>query len=169
MNDLKSAKAIVIGGGFGGIASALRLKKLGYHTTLIDNNAMLGGRAQVYKDKDFKYDAGPTVITAPILFDELFELFGKNRTDYVEFLPVKPWYKFMFSDNEHLNYGGTLEETLDEIKRISPPDVDGYKKLLKISKDIFDIGYTKLADQPFHKISTMIAQIPHLILSLIHI
>ena len=163
MNDLKSAKAIVIGGGFGGIASALRLKKLGYHTTLIDNNAMLGGRAQVYKDKDFKYDAGPTVITAPILFDELFELFGKNRADYIEFLPVKPWYKFMFSDNEYLNYGGTLEETLNEIKRISPPDVDGYKKLLKISKDIFDIGYTKLADQPFHKISTMIAQIPHLI------
>ena len=77
---------------------------------------MLGGRAQVYKDKDFKYDAGPTVITAPILFDELFELFGKRRSDYVEFLPVKPWYKFMFSDNEYLNYGGTLEETLNEIK-----------------------------------------------------
>ena len=68
-----------------------------------------------------------TVITAPILFDELFELFGKRRSDYIEFLPVKPWYKFMFSDNEYLNYGGTLEETLNEIKRISPPDVDGYK------------------------------------------
>ena len=163
MSDLNSDTAIVIGGGFGGIASALRLKKLGYRTTLIDNNPMLGGRAQVYKDKNFKYDAGPTVITAPILFDELFELFGKNRSDYVEFLPVKPWYKFMFSDDEYLNYGGTLEETFDEIKRISPRDVDGYKKLLKISKDIFDIGYTKLADQPFHKISTMIAQIPHLI------
>ena len=163
MSDLNSDTAIVIGGGFGGIASALRLKKLGYQTILIDNNHELGGRAQVYKDKDFKYDAGPTVITAPVLFDELFEIFNKNRSDYVEFLPVKPWYKFLFSDNEYLNYGGTLDDTLDEIKRISPEDVEGYKKLLKISKDIFDIGYTKLADQPFHKISTMIAQIPHLI------
>ncbi|MFL2859236.1 MAG: phytoene desaturase family protein [Pontiellaceae bacterium] len=163
MNNKKINSAIVIGGGFGGISSALRLKKMGYDVTLVDNNPMLGGRAQVYTDGIFKYDAGPTVITAPILFDELFELFGKKRSDYIEFLPVKPWYKFIFSDGEYLRYGGSIEETTEEINRISPYDVDGYKNLLKFSKEIFDIGYTKLADQPFHKFKTMLKQIPHLI------
>ena len=163
MDNTTANSAIVIGGGFGGLASALRLKKIGYDVTLIDNNPMLGGRAQVYIDGIFKYDAGPTVITAPILFDELFELFDKNRSDYVEFLPVKPWYKFIFSDGEYLNYGGSIDEISNEIKRISPNDVDGYKALLKFSKEIFDIGYTKLADQPFHKFKIMLAQIPHLI------
>lgn len=163
MNNTKVNSAIVIGGGFGGLSSALRLKKIGYDVTIIDNNPMLGGRAQVYIDGIFKYDAGPTVITAPILFDELFELFGKNRSDYVEFLPVKPWYKFIFSDGQYLNYGGSIDEISNEIKRISPSDVDGYKDLLKFSKEIFDIGYTKLADQPFHRFKTMLAQIPHLI------
>ena len=163
MDNITANSAIVIGGGFGGLASALRLKKIGYDVTLIDNNPMLGGRAQVYIDGIFKYDAGPTVITAPVLFDELFELFGKNRSDYVEFLPVKPWYKFIFSDGEYLNYGGSIDEISNEIKRISPNDVDGYKALLKFSKEIFDIGYTKLADQPFHKFKIMLAQIPHLI------
>ena len=156
-------KAIVVGSGFGGIASSLRLKALGYDVTLLEKLEQLGGRARVFKKKGYTFDAGPTVITAPILFDELFELFGKNRSDYVEFLPVKPWYKFIFSDGEYLNYGGSIDEISNEIKRISSNDVDGYKALLKFSKEIFDIGYTKLADQPFHKFKTMLAQIPHLI------
>ena len=158
-----SKNAVVIGGGFGGIASALRLNHLGYQVTLIDNNPMLGGRAQVYQDGQFRYDAGPTVITAPILFEELFKLYDKNIDDYVKFLPVKPWYKFIFSDGEYLNYGGSLDDTLKEIRRISPDDVDGYHSLLNFSKKIFDIGYTKLADEPFHNIKTMFRQIPHLV------
>ena len=74
-------KAIVIGSGFGGIAISLRLQKLGYDTTIIEKLNDIGGRARVFKVNGFKHDAGPTVITAPFLFDELFSLFGKKRKD----------------------------------------------------------------------------------------
>ena len=81
-------KAIVIGSGFGGIASALRLKGLGYDVSIFEKLDQLGGRARVFKKNGFIFDAGPTVITAPFLFDELFELFNKKRENYVEFIKI---------------------------------------------------------------------------------
>ncbi len=108
--------AIVIGAGFGGIASALRLKAKGYKVTLIDRTDQLGGRAQSFERNGFRHDAGPTVITAPFLFDELFELFDEELSDYINLVPLKPWYRFEYADGEHFDYGGTLEETLAEIK-----------------------------------------------------
>ena len=84
-------RSVVIGGGFGGIAIALRLKSLGHQVTLIERLGSLGGRAQVFRKNGFKHDAGPTVITAPFLFDELFELFNEKREEYIEFRPLQPW------------------------------------------------------------------------------
>ena len=83
-------RSVVIGGGFGGIAIALRLKSLGHQVTLIERLGSLGGRAQVFRKNGFKHDAGPTVITAPFLFDELFELFNEKREEYIEFRPLEP-------------------------------------------------------------------------------
>jgi len=156
------SKAIVIGGGFGGMAAALRLRARGYEVTIIDRCKRLGGRAQVFERDGFRHDAGPTVITAPFLFDEIFELFGKKRSDYVEFVPVTPWYRFQFPSGETFDYGGTVEETLAEIARFSPDDVAGYKSLLEQSQKIFDVGFTKLADQPFDSFGTMLSQVPDL-------
>ena len=155
--------AIIVGAGFGGIATALRLRRLGYEVTIIDNNSRAGGRAQVYEIDGFKFDAGPTVITAPFLFDELFALFGKDRKDYVEFLPVEPWYRFEFSDGSKLDYGGSLEDTIAEIDRLSPGEGKGYERLVNFSKAIFKIGFEKLSDQPFHKFWIMVRQVPALI------
>ena len=142
---------------------ALRLRRLGYDVSVIDNNPMAGGRAQVYRAGDFKFDAGPTVITAPFLFDELFGLFGKKRSDYIEFLPVEPWYRFEFEDGSKLDYGGKLEDTVAEINRLSPGEGLGYQKLVGFSKKIFAVGFEKLADQPFHRFQTMIKQVPALL------
>ena len=157
------ATALVVGAGFGGIASALRLRRLGYEVTLLDNNPKLGGRAQVYEDGPFKFDAGPTVITAPFLFDELFALYGKKRSDYVELMRVEPWYRFEFADGEKLDYGGGLEDTIAEINRLSPGEGKGYEKLVLFSKRIFRVGFEKLADQPFHQFWIMLRQVPALI------
>ena len=99
---------------------SLRLRRLGYEVEVFDNNPKAGGRAQVYELGNFKFDGGPTVITAPFLFDELFALFGKKRSDYIEFLPVEPWYRFEFSDGSKLDYGGKMEDTIAEINRLSP-------------------------------------------------
>ncbi|MBC7378151.1 MAG: NAD(P)-binding protein, partial [Burkholderiaceae bacterium] len=134
---------VVVGAGFGGIASALRMRAKGYRVTLIDRCRQLGGRAQVFERDGFRHDAGPTVITAPFLFEELFALFGERFADHVELVPLKPWYRFCFADGDHLDYGGTLDETLAEIGRISANDRAGYLRLLEHSKRIFDIGFTR--------------------------
>ena len=94
-----SKTAIIVGSGFGGIAAALRMKSLGYDVSLYEKLNQLGGRARVFKKSGFTFDAGPTVITAPFLFDELFKLFNKKRKDYVDFIKLDPWYRFYFSSN----------------------------------------------------------------------
>jgi len=156
-------KAIVIGAGFGGIAAALRLRAKGYAVTLIDRCAALGGRAQVYEREGFRHDAGPTVITAPFLFEELFALFGERFADHVKLVPLTPWYRFQFADGDTFDYGGTLEATLVEIERIEPRDRAGYLALLEHSRRIYDIGFTQLSAQPFHRLGTMLRQVPHLL------
>ena len=156
-------KAIVIGAGFGGIAAALRLRAKGYAVTLIDRCAALGGRAQVYEREGFRHDAGPTVITAPFLFEELFALFGERFADHVKLVPLTPWYRFQFADGDTFDYGGTLEATLAEIDRIEPRDRAGYLALLEHSRRIYDIGFTQLSAQPFHRLGTMLRQVPHLL------
>jgi phytoene desaturase len=156
-------QALVIGSGFGGMASALRLRAKGYQVTLLDRCENLGGRAQVFEREGFLHDAGPTVITAPFLFEELFDLFGEKLADHITLVPMTPWYRFYFADGDTFDYGGTLEETLEEISRIEPRDRAGYLALLAHSKRIYDIGFTELAAQPFHRLSTMLRQIPRLL------
>jgi phytoene desaturase len=155
-------RAVVIGAGFGGIAAALRARALGYEVTLIDRCSRAGGRAQVFERDGFRHDAGPTVLTAPQLFDELFALFGRRRRDHIDFLPVDPWYRFVFADGSHFDYGADLEHTLAQIEAFDPADRDGYLGLLEHSRRLYEIGYEKLGSQPFHRLSTMLAQIPHL-------
>lgn len=155
--------ALVIGAGFGGIAAALRMRAHGYDVTLVERLDAIGGRAQVFERGGFKHDAGPTVVTAPFLFDELFELFGEKREDHVEFRPLDPWYRFHFDGGESFDYRATVEDTMAEIERFNPADKDGYSKLLKASKDIFDVGFEKLADKPFTKFFTMMKQVPSLL------
>ena len=156
-------RAIVIGAGFGGIAAALRLHAKGYQVEIIDRCFRLGGRAQVFERDGFRHDAGPTVITAPFLFEELFALFGRKLEDYLTLVPLKPWYRFQFPDGETFDYGGTVEETKAEISRFNLADCAGYGRLVEASKRIFSVGFEQLADRPFHKMGTMIGQVPNLI------
>ena len=108
--------SIVIGSGFGGIAAALRLRAKGHKVTLIEKHPDLGGRARVFKRNGFIFDGGPTVITAPYLIQELFELFKKNPKDYIELSPLKIWYQFVFEDNSKFNYSGDEKEMKKQIK-----------------------------------------------------
>ena len=157
-------KAIVVGSGFGGIASSLRLKALGYDVTLLEKLEQLGGRARVFKKKGYTFDAGPTVITAPFLFDELFNLFSKKRENYVKFKRLDPMYNFYFNQNKKsFNYFDKVEDSLKEIAKFDPKDVEGYKNLLKMSERIYKVGFDKLSFTPFHNFFFMIRQIPSLI------
>ena len=156
-------KAIVIGAGFGGLAAAARLRARGYDVTVVDKQTLAGGRATAYHRDGYTFDAGPTVVTAHFLFDELFALFGKKREDYIEFREVYPWYRIGFADGTFFDYGGTLEQTLAEIRKIEPADCDGYLRLLEHTKRIFDVGFTQLGDQPFDTIWSMVKVAPQLV------
>ena len=155
--------SVVIGSGFGGIAAALRLKAKGHKVTLIEKHPDLGGRARVFKKNGFTYDGGPTVITAPYLINELFELFEKNPKDYIELSPLKVWYQFVFEDNSKFNYSGDEKEMKKQIGEINKDDVKGYEELVNFTKKIFDKGFTELADIPFDKPFVMMQQLPALL------
>ena len=156
-------KSIVIGSGFGGIAAALRLKAKGHDVTLIEKHPDLGGRARVFKRNGFIYDGGPTVITAPYLIKELFELFNKDPRHYIDIAPLKIWYQFIFEDKTKFNYSGDEKEMKRQIEKISKKDVLGYEKLVDFTKKIFEKGFTELADVPFDKPFVMLQQLPALL------
>ena len=160
---MKSKHAIVVGAGLGGISSALRLRAKGYEVTLLDRLDQLGGRARVFKQDGFTFDAGPTVVTAPFLIDEIFKLFGKKRNDYINLVEVDPWYRFLYSDGSFFDYGSTIDHTREQISKFSTEDVKGYDRLLAESKKIFDIGFEQLSDEPFHKLSTFASTVPDMI------
>ena len=155
--------SIVIGSGFGGIAAALRLKAKGHKVTLIEKHRDLGGRARVFQKNGFIYDGGPTVITAPYLINELFELFQKKPEDYIKLTPLKVWYQFIFEDESKFNYSGDELEMKKQIKEINEKDVKGYEKLVDFTKKIFDKGFTELADVSFDKPFVMMQQLPALL------
>ena len=156
-------KVIVIGSGFGGLASALRLRAKGYEVTLVEKHPDLGGRARVFKKGNFVYDGGPTVITAPYLIEELFSLFNKKISNYVKIVPLDLWYRFVFNDGETFDYSGNEKSMEKEIKKFSEKDYEGYNKLVKFTEKIFDKGFTDLSDKPFNNFSFMIKQIPSLL------
>jgi len=153
-------EAIVIGTGFGGLAAAVRLRARGHRVRVLEANEQPGGRASVFRQDGFTFDAGPTVITAPYLIDELFALAGKDTRDYVELMPVDPFYRVIFDDGTRFDYVGDEERLLSQIAAMSPRDVDGYRRLAKTAEEIFDKGYTELADQPFDRARDMLRILP---------
>jgi len=158
-----SKRAIVIGAGFGGLAAAARLRAMGHPVTLVESGDQPGGRGRAFERDGFRFDAGPTVITAPYLFDELFELFGKDSRDYFTLKPVDPFYRVAFPDGRHFDYVGDDERLFAEIAKFNPSDVDRYKKLVEHSQRIFDVGYTELVDADFSRFGDMMKIVPDLI------
>jgi phytoene desaturase len=156
-------QAIVIGAGFGGLAAAARLRARGHQVSIVEAGNQAGGRARAFESEGFHFDAGPTVITAPYLFDELFGLFGKDRRDYFELVPVDPFYRVVFPDGRSFDYVGDDERLFEQIAQFNPADVVGYKRLVEHSQRIFDVGYTELVDADFSKFGDMMRIVPDLI------
>ncbi|MDC0937616.1 phytoene desaturase family protein [Pelagibacteraceae bacterium] len=156
-------KIIVIGSGFGGLAASLRLRAKGYKVTLLEKHPDLGGRARVFKKDGFTYDGGPTVITAPHLFEELFSLFNKKISDYVEIIPLDLWYRFVFNDGDTFDYNGDDKSMEEQVKKYNFDDYNGYKELVNFTEKIFDKGFTDLSDKPFNNLIFMMKQIPALL------
>jgi len=156
------SKTIVIGAGFGGLALAIRLQAKGIPVTLLEQRDKPGGRAYVYHDQGFTFDAGPTVITDPTAIEELFTLAGKPMAEYVDLLPVTPFYRLCWETGEVFDYDNHQERLEAQIRRFNPDDVEGYRRFHAYSQAVFEEGYLKLGTVPFLSFRDMLRAGPKL-------
>jgi phytoene desaturase len=156
-------RVAVIGSGFGGLAVAIRLQAAGLKTVIFEKRDLPGGRAYVYRDQGFTFDAGPTVITAPDCLEELFVLAKRRMEDYVKLMPVMPFYRLFWEDGYRFDYSNDADQVFQQIGEKSPRDVEGYKYFLKYSEEVFREGYEKLAYVPFLNWWSMILVSPQLV------
>ncbi len=155
--------AVVIGSGFGGLAAAVRLGARGYRVTVLEKLDAPGGRAYVYRQDGFTFDAGPTIVTAPFLFEDLWKLCGKTLSDDVELRAVTPFYRIRFDDGVTFDYTGDAAEMRAEVARLSPDDVDGYERYMKASEETFRIGFEQLGHVSFDDWTTMAKIVPQMV------
>ncbi len=161
MTDTRTAA--VIGAGFGGLALAIRLQSAGVTTTLFEKRDKPGGRAYVFEDEGFTFDAGPTVITDPASLRALWSLSGRTMEDYVTLLPVDPFYRLCWEDGYRFDYVNDQDVLDRQIAEKSPEDVDGYRRFLAYSQDLYREGYEKLGAVPFLRFWDMVKVAPQLI------
>ncbi len=155
-------RAAVIGSGFGGLAAAIRLQSMGFETVCFEGRDQPGGRAYVYRDAGFTFDAGPTVITAPHCIEELFELSGRCMQDYVQLMPVDPMYRLRWMDGTSFDYVSDEPRLVEQIRGIEPADVEGYRRFAEYSKRVFHKGYEELGAVPFLNFRDMLRVAPDL-------
>ncbi|NWF68859.1 MAG: phytoene desaturase [Chloroflexi bacterium] len=156
-------KIIIIGSGFGGLGAAIRLAAKGHDVEIFEKRDKLGGRAYVYEINGFKFDGGPTVITAPFMFDDLWAVAGKRREDYFTIVPCDPFYRIFNHEGRCFDYNNDEAFILDQIKQWNPVDAAGYQRFMGTTKAIFEKGFVELADKPFLHFTDMVKVAPDLI------
>jgi phytoene desaturase len=155
--------ALVIGAGLGGLAAAIRLGARGYRVTVLERLSEPGGRASVFRQDGFTFDAGPTILTAPFLLEELWRLCGRTLSDDLTLTPVSPFYRIRFHDGSTFDCTGDPDAMRAEVARLSPGDVDGYERFMRLSETTCRIGFQQLGDVPFGSIRDMAQVTPDLI------
>jgi phytoene desaturase len=155
-------RVLVVGSGFGGLSVAIRLQAAGVATTLVEARDKPGGRAYVYEQDGFTFDAGPTVITAPQTLEELFTVAGRSMSDYVTLVPVTPFYRLVWDDGDAFDYAGDGEAMERQIAARNPGDVEGYRAFVDYSRRVFAKGYEELAAEPFLRFTDMVKVAPDL-------
>ncbi len=163
MSSKETPRVVVIGAGFGGLAAAIRLQARGFRVTLLDKRDQAGGRGYVYRDAGFAFDGGPTVITAPFLFEELFALAGVDMRERVKLVPVDPFYRIRFHDGRMFDYTGDADRMAVEVAKFNPADVDGYRRFVDEAAKIYAVGFEKLGDVPFGRFADMLKIVPAMI------
>lgn len=155
-------KIVVIGSGFGGLSCAIRLRAQGHNVKIVEKRNKPGGRAYVYEQDGFKFDGGPTIITAPWLIDELFTLAGKKTSDYVRLVKINPFYNIRWEDGTVFRYNDDKKNLYAQIARIAPEEIENYKKFVCGLDEIYRVGF-ELIDKPFSTVWDMVKVIPQMI------
>ena len=155
--------AVIIGSGFGGLAAAVRLGARGYRVTVLEQLDAPGGRAYVFRQDGFTFDAGPTIITAPFLLEELWQLCNRRFADDVELRALEPFYRIRFDDGFVLDCSGSDRVMAEQIERFAPADQAGYERFMKISEAIYKVAFEQLSAEPFNAFTDMLKLAPDLV------
>ena len=162
--DLSSRRggpsAIVIGSGFGGLAAAIRLRARGFRVTVLEKLDAPGGRAYVYRQDGYTFDAGPTIITAPFMLEELWALCGRKMSDDVDLRPLDPYYRIRFADGTHFDYSGDAAAMRAEVARFCPTDLAGFEAFIEESERCYQLGFEELGSVAFDTVGDLLAAVP---------
>ncbi|GIV24423.1 MAG: phytoene desaturase [Bacteroidia bacterium] len=131
------AKVVVIGAGFGGLSLGVRLQARGYQVTLLDKQAQPGGHALRLEMGGYRFDMGPSLITAPYLLEELFQLAGRSLSAYLELIPLDPYYRIYFWDGSYLDYTGDAERMKAQLAQLSPGEEKAYDGFMAHAKAFY--------------------------------
>ncbi len=156
-------RAIVIGAGFGGLAAAIRLACRGWRVQVLEQLDAPGGRAYVFRQDGFTFDAGPTIVTVPHLFEELWALAGERMADHVTLQPLDPFYRIRFDDGTHFDYNGDPAHMRAEVARLCPADLPGYERFMAEAERCYRIGFEELGASAFDSLGDLIAAVPALV------
>jgi phytoene desaturase len=152
--------AVVIGAGLGGLAAAMRLGAKGYRVEVIDRLDMPGGRGSCLHRDGHRFDLGPTIVTVPQVFEELWAACGRDFHDDVDLRPMDPFYEIRFPDGSNFKANGSTEHMRSEVERLSPGDLKGYDKFLKDSEARYSFGFEDLGRRSMHKLLDLIKVLP---------
>ncbi len=131
-------KALVIGAGIGGIASALRLHKKGYNVIVVETNSFAGGKLHAIEQDGYRFDLGPSLFTMPHFVDELFKLFDKNPTDYFNYHRKKTICNYFWEDGQEFSVTADLDEFITKASHSFNEPKDRIKKYLFLNKKKYE-------------------------------
>jgi phytoene desaturase len=155
--------AVVIGSGLGGLAAAIRLGARGYRVTVLEQLDAPGGRAYTFRQDGFIFDAGPTIITAPFLLEELWKLCNRDLAADVQLRSLTPFYRIRFDDGSLLDCSDDSARMEEQISRFAASDIQGYRRFMQISEAIYRVAFERLAHAPFDSLNDMLRLVPELL------
>ena len=154
-------RAVVIGSGFGGLAVANRLQSMGYRVTVLEKREQVGGRAYQLVENGYTFDMGPSLITAPQLIREVFALAGRSLDDYVDLIPLDPFYRIYFHDGTHIDYSGDAAHMKAQMRRFDARDADRYDAFMEAIRPVYDAVIADgLGARPFDTVRSMVEFVP---------
>ena len=156
-----SKSAIVIGAGFGGLAAAIRLQSAGWKVKLIEQRDQVGGRAYQFKEDGYTFDMGPSLVTVPDLIEGVFEAADRRMEDYIDLVPLDPFYRIYFHDGTHIDYSGDSEKMKEQMRQFNSNDADRYDEFVDATRPVYDAVIKEgLGRRPFDTVSKLLTFIP---------
>ncbi|GIW75050.1 MAG: phytoene desaturase [Phycisphaerae bacterium] len=158
---MQEKRLLIVGAGVGGLAAAIRCRGMGHDVLVLEKNSRVGGKLNRRliphpkrpHERPFRFDTGPSLLTLPLVFADLFSFVGKDVRDYLSIIRLDPVSRFVWADKQTLELGNGREQLLNSVKQLSPRDVHGMKRFLDYGQHIWKLSgeffLTRAPEQAF--------------------